>query len=380
VWLGWFTNWCWMPAQAFALLLVLHFPDGTLPSRRWRPLKWAVWAWTGVACVTGALVPGPLGAEQLEPLRNPVGLDPAAAVLNGVLSGLFFLLPLLVVLTALAPVVRWRRSGGEQRRQINGVMVGILLVVASVPFAVATDTAGLVEGLAWLLLPAAIAHAVLRRRLWDVDLRRRFDRIRAVRDEERTRLRHDLHDTLGPILGSISMRSEATRNLVAAGAAQQAIEEQLTGIDRAARTAVVEVRRILDELAPSALDDADLHTAVQELLDGHSASGTRFTLSSEPLPELEPRVESAAYRVVAEAVQNVVRHARANQCRVSLSVVDDRLCMEVVDDGRGLGGAVGGVGRRSMSERVAALSGEFAIEEPAGGGVRISASFPGAVA
>jgi signal transduction histidine kinase len=377
--LGWLTNWSWVPAQVLAVQLILRFPDGMLPGRRWRPVEVVLWVWAAVTAVAAAVLPGDLGAEQLAPQQNPLGLPGAGVALNTMLSILFVVAPVLVVAAVAAPMTRWRRATPDQRHQLVLVLGALLLVAVSAPLAVATDAGEVLEGLAWLVLPAAIALAVLRRRLWDLDLRRRFDRLRLVREEERARLQRDLHDSLGPLLGSISMRLEAARNLLEVNAAPRLVDTVLQAVDADTQAATVETRRILDELGPSALADADLVTAVGQLVDGYQ-NGPRMTLVvPSEAPALDPAAEIAAYRIVGEALRNVVRHAGARHCTISLDITGRDLTVEVTDDGIGLSGAPAGVGRRGMADRVAALGGTLHLVDPPGGGLTVRAVLPAVV-
>lgn len=378
--LGWMTNWIWIPAQALALVLVLRFPDGSLPSRRWRPVELGMWTWGAVAVLVTALVPGDLGAEQLAPLQNPIGVAAAGAFLSSALSVLFTMAPVLVVVAVAAPIARWRVAPEEQRRQLVTVMIALLVLAVAAPIALAADSGAVLEGVAWLLLPAAIAHAVLRRRLWDLDLRRRLDRLRLVREEERARLQRDLHDSLGPLLGSISMRLEAARNLVARGAEPAKVEELLAKVHADTDGANVEIRRILAELGPSALADADLCTALTDLADRYP-NGPQISLRLPQAPlAIEPQAEIAAFRVIGEALRNTVRHARASHCRITVETHGDELAVEVRDDGIGLDDAPAGVGRSAMADRVAALGGTLVLTETPGGGLTVRAVLPGAIA
>ena len=372
--LGWVTNWAWIPAQVLALLLVLRLPDGRLPDGRWRMAQTAVLAWGAVAVAITATVPGPLGAEQLEPRTNPLGVAGAGAALDAALTAIFLVQPVILLVAVAAPLVRWRRTDAHGRRQLR-VVAGTLLVLAVVtPLALAFEAGEVAEGLAWLLVPAGIAYAVGRHGLWDLDLRRRLDRLRSVREAERARLQRDLHDSLGPVLGSIAMRVEAARNLVAADSSAADVDRVLASIGGDAERAVVEVRRFIDELGPSALDDADLVTALEELAAQYREAGLAVTLvRPDELPALGPAAEIAVYRVVSEALRNVLRHADARRCRVSLRVEGADVVLDVVDDGAGLRGQPEGVGRRAMAQRVTELGGDFSLSEPAEGGVHVSA-------
>ncbi|HET8616075.1 MAG TPA: histidine kinase [Actinomycetales bacterium] len=378
-WLGWLTNWSWVPAQALALQLILRFPDGMLPTRRWRVVEVALWLWAVAAVIVTAVLPGDLGAEQLAPRQNPLGLQAAGELLNAVLSITFLLAPALAVCAVAAPLSRWRHATPDQRHQLRLVMGALLLVAVSAPLAMATDAGQVLEGLAWLVLPAAIALAVLRRRLWDLDLRRRFDRLRLVREEERSRLQRDLHDSLGPLLASISMRLEAARNLLDSNADRPRVDAVLDAVDADAQAATVEVRRIVDELGPAALADADLVAAVGQLVDSYEKGPRVSLLVPTPAPKLDPAAEIAAFRIIGEALRNVVRHADASHCTVSMEITGGDLTLEVTDDGIGLAGAPAGVGRRGMADRAAALGGTLDLVDRPGGGLTVRAYLPSVV-
>jgi len=372
--LGWVTNWSWVPAQVLALLLLLRLPDGGLSGARWRVVQAAVLVWGACAVVVTATVPGPLGAEQLAPRTNPLGIAGAAGALDNALGLLFAVQPVLLIAVVVAPLVRWRRTDARGRRQLR-VVAGALVTLAVVtPLATAFEAGEVAEGLAWLLVPASVAYAVVRHGLWDLDVRRNLDRLRGVREAERSRLQRDLHDSLGPMLGSIAMRVEAARNLVAAQAPVDEIDRVLASIGADTEGAVVEVRRFIDELGPSALAEADLVTALEELVARYREAGLEVTFARPSrLPAMRPEAEIAVYRVASEALRNVLRHADAGRCRVSLQVDGADVVLDVVDDGLGLRGHPEGVGRRAMAQRVADLGGMFSLSEPAGGGVHVTA-------
>jgi signal transduction histidine kinase len=372
--LGWLTNWAWVPMQALALLLLLRFPDGRLPSSRWRPVQGLVLLWSAAAIAVTALLPGPLGAEQLAPRTNPWGLAAGRQQLEVALDVLFLVQPLVLLMAIAGPVLRWRGAEQEERRQLTAVARACLLLAVAAPLGLASDAGEVLEGLTWLVLPASIAYAVLRHGLWDLEVRRRLDRLRLVREEERTRLQRDLHDSLGPMLGAIAMRAEAARNLLAAGSPTQDVDRILQAIGTDAERAVAEVRRFIDELRPSALADTDLATALHALAADHQEAGLTVAVTiPDELPTLKPAAEVALYRVASEALRNVQRHAQAERCRLTVRVDGPDVLLEVVDDGLGLRGQPPGVGRTAMAERVAALGGDFALREPPGGGVHLSA-------
>jgi signal transduction histidine kinase len=377
--LAWTTNWVWLPGQALALLLIVRFPDGRLPGRAWRVFERVVLGWAGLAVLATALVPGPLGAEPLEARTNPVGLTAAADLLDASLTVLFAAMPLLVVTAVACSVLRWRRALPEERHQLEAVALALAFLAVVTPLALVSQAGAVAEGLAWLVIPVAIAYAVARHDLWDLDLRSRFDRLRDVRAEERSRLQRDLHDTLGPLLGSISMRVEAVRNLLDADAPRPEVDRLLASIGGEAENAVVEVRRFIDELAPSALAETDLVTALARLVTGYAESGVPVTFrADDDLPALDAAAEVALYRVAGEALRNVARHAAATRCAVTLRVETGDVVLEVLDDGVGLRDQPAGVGRRAMADRITALGGAFTLSERPVGGVQLTARLAGA--
>ncbi len=163
-----------------------------------------------------------------------------------------------------------------------------------------------------------------------------------AREEERRRLRRDLHDGLGPTLAAIGMRAEASSAVVATD--PEAAQRQLDALGEEVREALADVRRLVDGLRPPALDELGLAGAIGQQaarLDrqdgGAPSSATRVVVEPSELPELPAAVEVAAYRIAVEAMTNAVRHAGASACRIVLHA-DSQLTIEVTDDGRGLPG------------------------------------------
>ncbi len=374
---GWVTNWCWVPAHVLSMLMLVRFPTGAAPGPFWRWVERAVVTWGAVAVLATAFLPGPLGAEPLAPAVNPLGIASLEPFLTGLLGLLFLVLPALIVVSAAAPVARWRGAASQERRQLSWIAVAAALLAVSAPLALWSGAGDVLQGLAFLLLPGAIAVAVLREQLWGLDLRRRLDRLQAVRDQERERLRHDLHDSLGPLLGAIAMRAEAGQNLLASGR-----HERVTGllgdIGAVTNDALTEVRRMIDELGPSVLVDADLGAAVRVHAEQYAdAFPVRLSTSGE-LRALDPRTAEAGYLIVTEAIRNAARHSQAAGCEVRLVELDGSVTLTVSDAGRGMGGSRPGVGTLAMTRRAELVGGRLEICEPPSGGVRVVARLPGA--
>jgi signal transduction histidine kinase len=191
-------------------------------------------------------------------------------------------------------------------------------------------------------------------------------RLVMAREQERRRLRSDLHDGLGPALAGLGFQLDAVQNLIAAG---QPVEDRLHRARAGLSETVVEVRRIVAGLRPPVVDDLGLFGAIaelgRELADG---SGLAVTLDlPDGRPGLPAAVEVAAFRVTQEALTNVVRHAGASQCRVSGALTADGLVIEVVDDGCGGARPSDGLGIPGMHDRAAEI----------GGSVEVSSRVPG---
>jgi signal transduction histidine kinase len=215
------------------------------------------------------------------------------------------------------------------------------------------------------------AHAV--RLTADLQLSR--ERLVRAREEERRRLRRDLHDGLGPTLATITLKAEAAHDAIVAEPAQaMALLEELIG---QAQTAITDIRRLVYNLRPPALDDLGLVAAIRAQAIHYEHPGLRVSIeASEPLPELPAAVEVAAYRIIQEALTNVVRHANACSCLIHLAF-DGTLRLEVTDDGCGIpADRQAGVGLRSMQERAVEVGGSCLVEALPTRGTRVQASLP----
>lgn len=197
-----------------------------------------------------------------------------------------------------------------------------------------------------------------------------------AREQERRRLRHDLHDGLGPSLAGLGFQLDAVQNLIADG---RPVDDRIASLRTGLGQTIAELRRIVEGLRPTAIDDLGLFGAVAEL--GHGlADGSGLLLHldlPEGHPELPAAVEVAAYRVAQEALTNVVRHAQASTCRVTGTVTDRTLLLEVTDDGRGGAGDRPGVGMTSMRERAQEIGGHVEVRTlRPGTTVRVSLPLP----
>jgi signal transduction histidine kinase len=207
------------------------------------------------------------------------------------------------------------------------------------------------------------------------DLQRARERLVAAREEERRRLRRDLHDGLGPQLASQTLLIDtAMRRLP--DDVDGAIE-LLQRLKSQSQGAIADIRRLVYALRPPALDDLGLVEALREQTMQYTQSGVQIIVSTTgSLPPLPAAVEVAAYRIVQEALTNVIRHAHAQVCTIEIAPGQE-LVVTVADDGRGLpADRRMGVGLSSMQERAAELGGRLAIEPRNGGGTQVRAWLP----
>jgi two-component system NarL family sensor kinase len=207
-------------------------------------------------------------------------------------------------------------------------------------------------------------------------------RLVSAREEERRRLRRDLHDGLGPLLTGAGLTIDAARvraehPLAGAGRQSEDLSLLLGRAKEATAQAIKDLRDIVYGLRPSSLDDLGLADAIaahiQRLGEG---SGVRITFDSGQLSDLPAAIEVATYRIAVEAVSNVVRHSGAQNCQVRLEIDDTgRLLVEVCDDAKGAGPWRAGVGLQAMWERATELGGTLTAGPAASGGT-VRAYFP----
>jgi signal transduction histidine kinase len=195
--------------------------------------------------------------------------------------------------------------------------------------------------------------------------------------DERRRLRMDLHDGLGPTLAAVRLKLVAqARTAPQPGPVTEAAEQ--------VSDAIRELRRIVDGLQPSIVEDLGLVPAVQILIaEVQRTSGITFMFETpEPALDVPARVAATAYRTVAELVANVARHSAATSCRVTITRIDGSLDLTVEDDGRGFdpNAPAGGMGLRSIATRARDVGGDAVVTSVAGHGTKVAARLPIGVA
>ena len=207
------------------------------------------------------------------------------------------------------------------------------------------------------------------------DLQHSREQLVTAREEERRRLRRELHDDLGPQLATLSLKLDAARNQLANNpeAGNVLFDELKYGL----QSALNDIRRVAHDLRPPALDQLGLLSAIREVAAQNSVNGLAIVVEApDVLPALAAAVEVATYRIIVEAITNCVRHAQAKVCKVSLALETD-LKLEIRDNGCGLPAQFpAGVGLASMQERTAELGGSFQIESAVGAGTAIIVHLP----
>jgi signal transduction histidine kinase len=300
----------------------------------------------------------------------------------GTLLGAIVSAMLVVILASI--VAGYRRTPAPRRSQVRilaltlGVAAGASLLLTALPITLLGHSLVPRSVVAVLAIPVvlALALAVIRDRLFQVDLlatsRRR---IVAAREEERLRLRRDLHDGLGPTLAALGLKIDRARAEV--GSDPERAGALLDEIRSDLRDAIAQIRGLTRDLRPPSLDALGLEGALrQQLVAIGGPDGPAIDIVADGIDGLSPATEVAAYRIVVEAVSNAVRHSGAGRCSVAIRIDNDVLEIRVEDDGLGISRDAIGIGTRAMYERAAEVGGELLIEPGSSGGTVVRASLP----
>jgi signal transduction histidine kinase len=209
------------------------------------------------------------------------------------------------------------------------------------------------------------AGATLRVTSLTAEVQRAREDLVAGREEERRRLRHELHDGVGPALAGLALQAGALR--------QQSDAPAVRRLEEGLAHALAEVRRTARDLRPQGLDELGLGGALHQLAQSFSSPALVVDLRlPEPFPVLPAATEVAVLRVAGEALSNVARHAGASRCDVVVDV-GARVRVEVRDDGVGPAKAAEGIGLVSMRQRAEELGGSLRVEAAPGGGTVVTA-------
>ncbi len=198
------------------------------------------------------------------------------------------------------------------------------------------------------------------------DLQNARERLVIAREEERRRIRNDLHDGLAPTLSSMQLQLGAVRKLLRQNPDQA--DAMINDLREDMRGATADIRRLVYDLRPPMLDELGLIGAMRNSkFQGGEMSFE--VIAPEPMPPLPAAVEVAVYRIANEALHNVVKHAQATACEIRIEMDGGCLILKVIDNGKHFSNDTqAGIGLRSMKERAAELGGTLIIRpnEPEG--------------
>jgi len=222
-----------------------------------------------------------------------------------------------------------------------------------------------------LRLVAPLLAQGLRARALAADLQESRELTITAREEERRRLRRDLHDGLGPRLSGIAFTADAAANVLGD---QEAAAELIATMRREAAEAIAAIRELVYGMRPPAIDELGLVPALRQAVGTLRAGSGRplaVTIEAPALPDLPAAVEVAAYRIALEALTNVARHTSCERATLRLERYDGQLVVQVDDHGTTGSPWRPGVGISSMRERAEELGGHLeASGSETGGTVR----------
>ena len=317
------------------------------------------------------------GPRRVPAVTAGVGAVTAAYLLLGYPYGPVFLSLVLVIVVAVAAghrVVAWI------------VSAGVLLAHALATLALTTrrwSWPAEVAAVAWVLLVLAFAEVVRVRRERTLSLRQAMaEQRRRQAGEERLRIAQELHDVVAHHMSLINVQASVALHL--ADRRPEQVEDSLRVIKDASKEALTELRSLIgvlrDDDGRAPRSPAASLAALTDLVERSRYAGldvtTRTTGEPRPLPAA---TELAAYRIIQEAVTNVVRHARAHRADIIVGYGADIVTVQVEDDGaggRGIANVNEGNGIRGMRERATALGGTFSVAASPLGGVRVLAAIP----
>ena len=364
-WAVWVASWLIVVELPAQTAMVQLFPTGRALVR-WRP-------YLVVSVALGLLGVAAVAVEAIPEI------DEAIADVAGLVA-----VPLLAF-TAIGGVVplavRYRRTTGGERQAVTWLLV-ILGAGLVVPAMVAAG-GSLGEVAAQMFTVGQLMFmtvAVLRYRVWGLApmMQRSLQRVISATDAERRRMRAELHDGVGAELTAVRLKVDAAFQLL--DQRPQRAAEILDSASADIGSVLDEVRRLVDGLRPAVLDRMTLGAALRQRADELSAHSPGLSITvfeADELVHLVPGADVAVYRLVTEAMNNVVRHAAATHCEVRVSVRGDEIVIDVSDDGSGpITERSDGVGLSSMAARAAEVGGYLVAGADPERGYRVQAVIP----
>jgi signal transduction histidine kinase len=356
------------------LHLGIAFPSGRLHAPRDRALVVAGYLIFPLAFVPTLFFDGG-DARNLLLIEADDGLLTAMRILG---SAIYVTLFALVLARS---AVRWRAADPFERLQLTPVYTFALLTFALVTVAQsgAGDPVWLAAFVSSGLMPFAFIVGLTRSRIshLDAELHARMEELRASRarlvqagDAARRKLERDLHDGAQSRLVALSLTLRMARNRANGEPELAALLDQAQD---ELKTSLSELRELARGIHPAVLTERGLEAAVQTLVQ---RAPVPVSVDADCAGRLPEPVESAAYFVVSEGLANVAKYARATQASVAVRREEDRVTIEVADDGVGGADTANGSGLRGLADRVAALDGTLTLESPAGRGTQLRAEIP----
>lgn len=225
------------------------------------------------------------------------------------------------------------------------------------------------------------AEAALRES--EARLRELSRRLLQVEEEERRAIARELHDRIGQNLSALNLNFSIIRSQLP-GEFQQRIANRLDDTQKLLDLTARQVRNVMAELRPPALDELGLVAALTHHAREISLrSGIAINVEgTEPSPRLGPTVEIALFRIAQEALNNAVKHARAAHATIAIRAGPGRIALMIEDDGVGFDGTAPhsphpqGLGVTTMRERAEAIGAEFRVESASGKGTRVIVELP----
>jgi signal transduction histidine kinase len=371
----------------FFLHLVMAFPSGRLAPGLDRALVIAGYVVFTVGSVPAMLFAGPheFGCDDCPANVLLIHRDPDLAALALGLIAVLYAVLFVAVLVRL--VMRWRGTAPLERLQLTPVYVCglgtfLLVTVGNATGAENSDPIWWAALGVTAALPAAFLAGLLRSHVarLDAELRARLEELRASRarlveasDTERRRLERNLHDGAQARLVSLALILGHARRKVDVAPADPEVPELLDRAMSELRTSLAELRELARGIHPPLLAEQGLVPALQALT---SVAAVPVTLEADAGERLPPPVEAASYYVVAEALANVAKYARASEATVAVRRVNGCVTVDVADDGVGGADIARGSGLRGLTDRVAALDGTLTVDSPSGRGTRLHVEIP----
>jgi signal transduction histidine kinase len=212
------------------------------------------------------------------------------------------------------------------------------------------------------------------------NLRLRQQAAEAAVIEERNRLSRELHDSVTQALYSQTLYAEAAARQLEAGMAEPAVEH-LRQLRHTAQQALREMRLLIFELRPSALETEGFEAALQARLEAvETRTGLEAHVNIDEEIHLTSEMENDLYWIVQEALNNALKSAKAKKVAVTLARESDQMILQIADDGvgfdPGVSSTAGGLGLRSMQERAEKLGGRLQIESQLGVGTVVRVEVP----